>query len=179
MNRCSFVAPIRVEHWALSVCLSVCLSVRTNPVPQIIYVGSSQLEVVREFTYLGACTMPTTAAASPKFFDGQLGSLGIAWHYWRSIYGSHISGSRQRLGCTASMFSQCCCMVLKSGQSLRMLLTRGLSLKSFGFRIPSTSPTLLSGRLPAVLQFPTVSERERERERETAPLLRACGKCGP
>ena len=47
----------------------------TDPVPQVIHVLSSQIEVVSEFTYLGACT--THDATSPKFFDG-LGSLGIA-----------------------------------------------------------------------------------------------------
>jgi len=56
-------------------------------------------------------------------------------------------------------------MVLKSGQSFSLLLgdiallTHGLSVKSFGSRIPDTS-TLLPGRLPAVLQFPTLSERD-------------------
>jgi len=34
-----------------------------------------------------------------------------------------------------------------------MLLTHGLSEKSFGSRIPDTLSTLLSGRLPAALQF--------------------------
>ena len=47
----------------------------TNSVPQVIHVLSSQIEVVSEFTYLGACT--THDATSPKFFDG-LRSLGIA-----------------------------------------------------------------------------------------------------
>ena len=34
------------------------------------------------------------------------------------------------------------------------LLTHGLSVKSFGSRTQDTSSTLLSGRLPAVIQFP-------------------------
>jgi len=66
-----------------------------------------------------------------------------------------------------------CCehYVLKSGQSLSLLLgdltllTHRLSVKSFGSCIPGTSLTLRSGRLPAVLQFSTLSDRE------TAPLL--------
>ena len=53
-----------------------------------------------------------------------------------------------------------CCehYVLKSGQSLSLLLgdlpllTHRLSVKSFGSCIPGTSLTLLSGRIPAVLQ---------------------------
>jgi len=57
-------------------------------------------------------------------------------------------------------WSQCWCMVWKRGQSQRLLfgdwipLTHGLSEKSFVSHIPDTLPMLLSGRVPAALQFP-------------------------
>ena len=40
------------------------------------------------------------------------------------------------------------------------LLTHSFSIKSFGFSIPDTAPTLLSDRRPAVHQFSTLSERD-------------------
>ena len=73
-----------------------------------------------------------------------------------------LSGQRQRLGCTASMFSRRWCTVLKSGQSLSLLLghltllTHGLPAKSFGNRISDTSRTLLPG-------WPPVSHGIREK----------------
>ena len=41
-----------------------------------------------------------------------------------------------------------------------MSLTHGLSEKSFGSRIPDTLPTLLSGRLPAAIQFQVSLKQE-------------------
>ena len=41
-----------------------------------------------------------------------------------------------------------------------MLLTHGLSEKSFGSRIPDTLSTLLSERLPVVLQFQVSLKQE-------------------
>ena len=82
--------------------------------------------------------------------------------FWPTLYMKVTSGQRQRLGCTASMFSRRWCTVLKSGQSLSLLLghltllTHGLPAKSFGNRISDTSRTLLSG-------WPPVSHGIREK----------------
>jgi len=79
----------------------------------------------------------------------------------------HISSIRAKVWLYNVYVLPVLIMVLKSGQSLSLLLgdltllTHGLSVKSPGSRIPDTSPTLLSGRLPAAC--PPVSRLIRER----------------
>jgi len=81
----------------------------------------------------------------------------------------HICKSHIRLETKVRLYSVHVLPVLMYGsevcQSLSLLLgdltllTHGLSVKSSGSRIPDMSSTLLSGRLPAVLQLHRIRER--------------------
>jgi len=66
-----------------------------DPVPQVIHVGSSQVEVAGEFIYLGACTTHDGSSESEILRR----PIGIARNCITLLekHGSHISGSRQRL----------------------------------------------------------------------------------
>jgi len=79
----------------------------TDSVPQVVHVGSSQAEVVNEFTYLGACTTCDGSSESEI-----LRRIGIARncmtllekHVWKS---HRLSGSTQRSGCIKPTSSRC------------------------------------------------------------------------
>jgi len=136
--------------------LSVCLSVRTNPVPQVIYVGSSQLEVIREFTYLGACTT----------HDGsmQRRPIGIARNCV-TLLEKHIRKSHIRVETKVRLYGVYVFPVLLYGFEVWSVTKDAFDTWSLPkiLRIPYTKHvTNFTVRqiLPAVLQFPTVSERD-------------------
>jgi len=137
-----------------------------DSVPQVVHVGSSEVEVVNEFTYLGACTTDDGSSESEI-----LRHIGIARNCMtlleKYVWKSHIRvDTKVRL--YQPMSSRCCldrklaCTVTKAlARRLDAFDTWSVRKKSFGSRILDTLPTLLSRRVQAALQFQVPSQSAR------------------
>jgi len=147
-----------------------------DPVPQVIHVGSSQVEVVGEFIYLGACTIHDGSSESEILRR----RIGIARNCMTLLekHGSHISETKVTLyGVYVLLVLMCGSEVWSVIKSLAILgdltlLIHNVSVKSLGSRKQGTLPTIRQTTgCPPVSQAPY--------PRETAPLLWARGTCGP
>jgi len=135
----------------------------TYPVPQVVHVGPSQVKVVSEFTYLGACTTHDGSSESEIFRR-----IGIARNCM-TLLKKNIWNSSIRVDTKVRLYKVYVLPVLmypKPGQSLKLLLgdlppsIHGLCAKSFEFHIPDMLRTLQSGRPPAVVQSPIFFKRD-------------------
>jgi len=130
----------------------------------MVHVGSSQVEVVNEFTYLGACTTCDGSSESEI-----LRRIGIARNCM-TLLEKHVWKSHIRIDTKVRSYQTYVLPVLMYGSeawTVTKALARRLDVfdkwslrKSFGSRILDTLPTLLSGRLPAALQFQVSLKQE-------------------
>jgi len=147
----------------------------TDPVPQVIDVGSSQVEVVTEFTYLGACTTHDGSSESeiPRL-------IGIARNCMtlleKHICKSHIRVDKDR------MYGVYVLPVLMNGSEV-WSVTKSLARRLDAFDTWTLRKILWISYTRHVINFtvwqttgcPPVAPYPRE----TAPLLWARGTCGP
>jgi len=126
-----------------------------DSVPQVVHVGSSQVEVDNEFTYLGACTTCDSSSES------EILRIDIARNCM-TLLEKHVWKSHIRVDTNVRLYQTCVLPMLVYGSEV-LTITKALARRLHAFDtwslrkilwIPYTRhitmlSTLLSGRLPA------------------------------
>jgi len=119
----------------------------------MVHVGSSQVEVVNEFTYLGACTTCDGSSES-KILQRICIARNCMTQQEKHVLKSHI-----RVDIKIMLYHYVLPVLVYGSEAWTITkalaqrwihMTHGLCEKSFGSHISDTLPMLLSGRLPAV-----------------------------